>query len=243
MLNWLDQSWRDLRFAARGLVRARGFTALAVMSLALGDHGDHDHLQRAARGRAGPISLQRRRQPDECQRLEPCDARISDLLFRRSIPRDRRAEPDLRGRRRVDDQRCPLDRRRRSAAAAGEPRHVQHVRRHGRAAAPRTDADGERCAAGCGARGGAGLPFLAASVRRRSECARPPASPQRQRPHGDRDHAETVHVARGGCLPAHCARTRPGHRRRRGRAPARPAETRRDGRRRRKRTCRRSSRI
>jgi putative ABC transport system permease protein len=36
MLNWLDQCWRDLRFAARGLVRARGFTALAVMSLALG---------------------------------------------------------------------------------------------------------------------------------------------------------------------------------------------------------------
>ena len=36
MSNWLDQSWRDIRFAIRGLVRTPGFTALAVTSLALG---------------------------------------------------------------------------------------------------------------------------------------------------------------------------------------------------------------
>lgn len=36
MLNWLEQSSRDLRFGMRGLVRTPGFTALAVVSLALG---------------------------------------------------------------------------------------------------------------------------------------------------------------------------------------------------------------
>jgi putative ABC transport system permease protein len=36
MLNWIEQSWRDVRFGVRGLARTRGFTALAVVSLALG---------------------------------------------------------------------------------------------------------------------------------------------------------------------------------------------------------------
>jgi hypothetical protein len=35
MLNALDQFSRDVRFGIRGLVRTPGFTALAVMSLAL----------------------------------------------------------------------------------------------------------------------------------------------------------------------------------------------------------------
>src|SRR4051812_37925617 len=36
MLNWLDQSFRDLRFAARSLVKNPGFTSVAVLSLAMG---------------------------------------------------------------------------------------------------------------------------------------------------------------------------------------------------------------
>jgi predicted permease len=36
MLNWLDQLRRDVRFGVRGLARTPGFTALAVVSLALG---------------------------------------------------------------------------------------------------------------------------------------------------------------------------------------------------------------
>ena len=36
MMDWADQLWRDTRFGVRGLVRTPGFTALAVMSLALG---------------------------------------------------------------------------------------------------------------------------------------------------------------------------------------------------------------
>ena len=36
MLNWLEQSWRDLQIAARSLVKTPAFTVLAVSSLALG---------------------------------------------------------------------------------------------------------------------------------------------------------------------------------------------------------------
>src|SRR5918996_780620 len=36
MLHRVEQFWRDIRFGARALARAPGFTALAVMSLALG---------------------------------------------------------------------------------------------------------------------------------------------------------------------------------------------------------------
>jgi putative ABC transport system permease protein len=36
MLNWIDQFCRDVRFGVRGLARTPGFTALAVISLALG---------------------------------------------------------------------------------------------------------------------------------------------------------------------------------------------------------------
>ena len=36
MLNWIEQFCRDVRFAVRGLARTPGFTALAVISLALG---------------------------------------------------------------------------------------------------------------------------------------------------------------------------------------------------------------
>jgi putative ABC transport system permease protein len=36
MLHWVEQFWRDVRFGVRGLARTPGFTALAVMSLALG---------------------------------------------------------------------------------------------------------------------------------------------------------------------------------------------------------------
>ena len=36
MLNWLDQSFRDVRFAARSLVKNPGFTSVAVLSLAMG---------------------------------------------------------------------------------------------------------------------------------------------------------------------------------------------------------------
>ena len=36
MLNWVEQFRRDVQFGVRGLARTRGFTALAVMSLALG---------------------------------------------------------------------------------------------------------------------------------------------------------------------------------------------------------------
>ena len=36
MLNWLEQSFRDIRFAARSLVKSPGFTSVAVLSLALG---------------------------------------------------------------------------------------------------------------------------------------------------------------------------------------------------------------
>src|SRR5687767_10211286 len=36
MTNWVEQFLRDVRFGARGLARTPGFTALAVVSLALG---------------------------------------------------------------------------------------------------------------------------------------------------------------------------------------------------------------
>ena len=36
MVNWLEQSFRDIRFGVRGLLRTPGFTALAIVSLALG---------------------------------------------------------------------------------------------------------------------------------------------------------------------------------------------------------------
>ena len=36
MLNWFEQSFRDVRFAARGLARTPGFTSVAVASLAMG---------------------------------------------------------------------------------------------------------------------------------------------------------------------------------------------------------------
>jgi putative ABC transport system permease protein len=36
MLNWIGQVCRDVQFAVRGLAQTPGFTALAVISLALG---------------------------------------------------------------------------------------------------------------------------------------------------------------------------------------------------------------
>ena len=142
MVNWLDQSWRDVRFAIRGLAaHARVHGAGGHVARAR-HHGHHRHLQRAARGRARSVSLQGRRQPDERPRLEPRAARG----FRTGYSVDQFLEIAERntifdGVDRVDDQRRALDRRRRSAAAARQPRHVQHVRRDGRSAAPRPDAE------------------------------------------------------------------------------------------------------
>ena len=36
MTTWIEHFGRDMRFGIRGLMRSRGFTALAVLSLALG---------------------------------------------------------------------------------------------------------------------------------------------------------------------------------------------------------------
>ena len=33
---WLENAWRDVRFGARGLARNRGFTLVAVLTLAIG---------------------------------------------------------------------------------------------------------------------------------------------------------------------------------------------------------------
>ena len=142
MLNWLDQSFRDVRFAARSLFKNPGFTSVAVLSLALGimattaiysvlhavvldpfPYKDVDHLMSvrvsnaALRGYRTGYSVDQfveiARAKHDLRRSWVIASTISDVLWTR---------------------------RRRSAAAARQPRHVQYLRRDGRAAAARPDA-------------------------------------------------------------------------------------------------------
>ena len=210
MLNWLEQTLRDLRFAARGLRRTPWFTAMAVLSLAIGIMATTAIYSVLYGVVLESVPLQGRRPVDERPGVEPGAARLPDRLFRRSVPRDGRAQHDLRGHDCFDDQRRAVDGRGRSAAAARQLRHLQHLRRDGRAAADRADAGGGRCPARRAAGGRARLPVLAAAVRRRSGGAGPIAAAERHHAHGHRRDAEAVHVARRRCLRAGRLHARPG---------------------------------
>ena len=104
-LNWIDQTLRDGRYGMRSLLKSPGFSALAVAVARHRRHGDDGDLQRAPCGRARSVPLQGRRSSDERPRVGRDAARLSHLLLGRSVPRDRRAEHDLRRRDRVHDQR------------------------------------------------------------------------------------------------------------------------------------------
>ena len=202
MLNWLDQSFRDVRFAARSLVKNPGFTPWP-----------------SCRSRIGIMATTAIYSVLHAVVLDPFPYKDVDQLM--SVRVSNAAQRGCRtgysvdqfleiaerntifdGRDRLDDQRRAVDRRRRSAAAARQSRHLQHVRRDGRAAADRPDADRGRRPAGRAAGRRARLSVLAAAVRRRPERARPPAAAERHQPHGHRRDAEALHVARRRRLPA-----------------------------------------
>ena len=174
MLNWLDQSFRDVRFAARSLVKNPGFTSVAVLSLAMGimattaiysvlygvvlnpfPYKDVDRLMSVRVSNAAMRGYRTGYSVDQ----------FLEIAERNTIFGEIRCH-------RIDDQRRPLDRRRRSAAAARQLRHLQYLRRDGRAAAARPDADRRGRPAGRSAGGRSRLSVLAAAVRRRPERAR-----------------------------------------------------------------------
>ena len=140
---WLDAFVRDVQYGVRSLLKSPAFSALAIVSLATGimattaiysvlhavvldpfPYKDVDRLMSvrvsnpAARGGRTGYSID--------QFLEIAER---NTHFRR--------------RHRIDHQRRAVDRRGRAAAAPRQSRNVQHVRRDGRAATDRPDADAQ----------------------------------------------------------------------------------------------------
>ncbi len=191
--------------AQSGIYAGRGHVAGAR------HHGHNRDLQRPPGGRPRSISLQGRGPSHERACVERSAARLPDRIFGRSVRRNRRAEHDLRWNHRLDDQRRAVDGRRRPAAIAREPRHVQYLRGDGRSAAHWKDTDGGGRPPWRRAGRRARLSVLAAPVRRRCQRARPPASAQRHDAYGHRRDAEAFHVARRGRVSAHPARARKDH--------------------------------
>ena len=199
MLNWLDQSFRDVTIRGAQSRQESGFHVRGGPVARDGHHGHHRDLQRPSRGRAESLSVQRRRSPDERPGLECCDARLPDGILGRSVHRARRAEHDLR---------------RASGVIAstisdvlwigeGDPQRLRG--NHGTfntfdvmGVPPLLGRTPTAEDARPGARAGRRprLSVLAAPVRRRPERARSPAAAERHQPHGDRRHAEAIHVAR-----------------------------------------------
>ena len=117
-----------------------------------------------------------------------------------------------------------MDGRQRAAPAARQPRHAEHVRRHGRAGARRTHLQSGRRGRQCVTRRRARLQVLADAVCRRRQRRRTHDAPRRHVSHGRRRDAETLHVARRGRLHPGGVQARGDQRGRARRASARAPE-------------------
>jgi hypothetical protein len=204
---------RDIRFALRGLARSPAFTLVAVASLALGimattaiysvvhavvlDPFPYKDVDRLMSVRVSNVALRGGRVGYSVDQFVEIAERsrifdgviastISDVLWTGNGDPQR-----LRGNHGTFN----------TFEVMGVPALI------GRTATPADAAAGAEPVA-------ARLSLLAASVRRRPERARAPAAAERRDAHRDRRHAEALHVARRGRVPADPIRARTHLRRR-----------------------------
>ena len=228
MLIFLQQLTQDIRFGFRTFVRTPGFTTLAVLSLALGIMATTAMYSVIHAVVLDPFPYKDVDALMSVRVWNPEQARVPHGLLHRRVPRDRRAQHDLRRHDRLHHLRRALDRRRRPAAPARQLRHAEHVSGDGRSGAPRPALSARRRPNGCSAGRRTRLPILAASVRRRPERRRPSAPAERHGADRRRGDAEAIHVAGRRRLPADHLRAWTRRRGHQERAPARTAEAGRD---------------
>ena len=107
MARWLEQLARDLQFAARNLIRTPGFSALAIMSLAVGIMAATAMYSVLHAVVLDPFPY---KDVDRLMsvRVANTAARGTDRLLGRPVPRHRGTQHDLRRHDRVDHQRRAL---------------------------------------------------------------------------------------------------------------------------------------
>ena len=103
MTSWLEQTGKDLQYGSRSLLKNPGLSALAILSLATGVMATTVIYSVLHAVVLDPFPYKDVDQLDERARHGRHAARLAHLLFGRSVPRDCRADVDLRRRDRVDD--------------------------------------------------------------------------------------------------------------------------------------------
>ena len=190
----------DLRFAVRSLLRHAGTTTVAVLSLALGMMATTAIYSVVHAVVLDPFPY---KDVDNLMsvRVAARPAGRPHVLLDRSVSRDRRAQHDLRRRDRFHHQRRVVDGQAASrsgyAATHGTPNTFEVMGVPPLVGRTFRPADVGADAAPVVVLGyGSGNASSAATERRRPELRSNGGS------HGRRRHAEAVHVARRGCLPA-----------------------------------------
>ena len=127
MLILLQQLTQDMRFGVRTFVRTPGFTTLAVLSLALGIMATTAMYSVIHAVVLDPFPYKDVDALMSVQGLESGAAGVPHELLHRPVPRDRRAQHDLRRHHRLDHLRRALDRTTatRSACAATTARRTR----------------------------------------------------------------------------------------------------------------------
>ncbi len=198
---WIGQFARDLRFGVRSLAQVRGFSAIAIGSLALGIGGSTAMYSVIHAVILDPFPYRDPDRPDERHGAGRA-RRQRQLLPDRPVSGYRATQYRFQRRGGLHVERRDVDLRGRTRAAARQSLHDEYVRGDGRGAAggPRAGPGGRGRRRGAG--DGAGLQVLAAAVRRRPGRAGAQAAVKRQGADGDRRDAAAIHVARRRRVPA-----------------------------------------